>query len=162
VSLEVDEGLYPDVEEALLWWLVGDSQIAEMIALAGVVYQPGVIGAAYPYEFGSPSSHVDTVTPADLQLRLPFVRLGALAGSDDRVTDTSLVDIEVFAAKRNHAYRISAIIRQRLTKRFLRIDTPSGLVIVDWASTEVKPYALPWDDPDVDRWLGQYSIAARR
>lgn len=156
----MSDAVFPDVEEALLYWL--HPQLEQMAEDVGIEYATGVPGEAYPYEFGSSSAHVGTVTPSNLQVRMPFVRVGIVTGADDKVTDFSRVDVEVFAARRNHARLIAEIIRQRLIGRYLRIDTPGGLIILDGVSTEVKPYALPWDDPDVDRYFGVYQVAARR
>lgn len=99
-----------------------------------------------------------TTTPSDLAAIVPFVRVSLVAGRDDRVTDYSVVDIDVFTQTRQQGYDLAEGIRTRL------LDGPhqSGTVVIDKVRTETKPFQAPWDDTNVRRRLATYRISARR
>lgn len=102
--------------------------------------------------------HVDTETPADLTGALPFVRVELLTGSDDDVTDVSVVDIDVLSDSRDTAYALARDIRSRFTGSPHRV----GTVVLDRIVTEEKPRRLPWDDGNIWRFGATYRISARR
>lgn len=58
----------------------------------------------------------DTVTPADWTGMLPFCRVTRTGGGDDRITDTSFITVDVFAATRAAAVSTFEAIRQYLTQ----------------------------------------------
>jgi hypothetical protein len=101
---------------------------------------------------------VDTVTPAGLAALLPFVRVGLVAGTDDRVTDYSVVDIDVFHGDRESARVLAEVIRTFLSAAPHR----AAGFILDTVYTEAKPRPLPWDIADVHRYGATYRITARR
>lgn len=103
--------------------------------------------------------HVDTETPADLENVLPFVRVGRVAGTDDRFTDRAIMDVEVFAGTRQAAYDLSEAIRTWLLAAPHRVG---GVGIIDKAFTEVGPRSLPWDNENVRRRGATYRISTRR
>lgn len=102
-----------------------------------------------------------TVTPADLQTALPFVRIARRGGSDDRITDTATVDIDAFAASRTDSRLLADTIRARLI-------APGGLVsgagvLIDQSSTATAPNEVPWsNDQSIRRFTATYRVTARR
>jgi hypothetical protein len=103
--------------------------------------------------------NVGAETPADLEFVLPYVRVGLVAGRDDRVSDYSIVDIDVFTATRQQGYDLAEAIRDRL------LDAPraTGLTpVIDRVRTETKPFPAPWENDNVHRRLAIYRISARR
>lgn len=102
---------------------------------------------------------VGTVAPADLATKVPFARVECFGGSDNRITDTSRVDVDVFAATRAEAASLAETIRQRL------LDTPhvvAGIGTLDWVDTLTRPNSAPWNDPQVRRVTAAYTITCRR
>lgn len=103
--------------------------------------------------------HVDTETPADLEVVLPFVRVGRVAGGDDRFTDYAIMDVEVFASTRGAAYDLSEAIRAWVLSAPHRV---ADVGIIDKGFTEVAPRSLPWDNENVRRRGATYRISVRR
>jgi hypothetical protein len=105
---------------------------------------------------------VVTVIPDDLQTRLAtgrsVIRVRVIGGSDDRIADHPRVDVETFGSTRAAAQPLAETIRQRLISGPLR--TSHG--IIDRAATEVGPQEIPYDDPDVRRWIATYRLSTRR
>lgn len=134
---------YPDVELALVLLLERDI---------------GVLAASGTGPDGGPQLHVDTETPPDLAARLPFVRVALITGTDDGVTDRSIIDVDVFHVGRQEGYDLAETIRARLSGTSHRIDQ----VILDRVETEEKPRQLPWADEAVRRFGATYRVSARR
>lgn len=97
-------------------------------------------------------------TDAHLEDKLPFVTSRELGGQDNRITDATTVDIDVFAS--SYAGKgIAESIRQTLTAAPL--VTATG--IIDTCTTQTKPHEVPWTDGStVRRWTATYRITARR
>lgn len=111
-----------------------------------------LIEAWYAHECG-------TDTPPDLERALPFWRVRLVTGADDRVTDYSVVDVDVFTSTRQQGYDLAEDFRDRL------LDDPhaTGLApVIDKVRTETKPFPAPWDNDNVRRRLATYKISARR
>lgn len=115
------------------------------------------VGAALA-DIAGGEDHWDTLTPADLQQQLPFIRVRRFGGSDDRLTDQARVDIDYFAATRAAAWAGAEAVRQRLISRPLRV----GAVVIDQVTTTSGPIEVPWDDPDIRRITATYTASARR
>lgn len=96
-----------------------------------------------------------TETPPDLQNHLPFVRIKRRGGTNDQFSDYARVDIDVFAETRAVGVPLTEEIRQYLLDGW-------ALRQFDWVVTESGPQELPWDDPNVRRWVSTYRITARR
>lgn len=135
---------YQDVEVALLDWL--DQYVAASPLVSGIT------------TYDAAKRYVDTQTPSNLQDVLPFFRLSLVTGSDNGVTDYSVVDLDVFADSRDAAYALSEDIRSRLTGRSHRI----GTFRLDRVLTEEKPRRLPWEDTNIRRYGATYRVSARR
>ncbi len=99
-----------------------------------------------------------TVTPPDLQPRLPFVRVQRLGGGD-RITDAPRVDIGVAAATRAEAMALARAIQQRLLSGPVRVP---GARVIDRAVTEMGPHEAPADDPHTRHVVQTFRMALRR
>lgn len=135
LTLDVLEGLYPQ--------LTGAGYAGYLDGYTGVYTGPRL---------------TDTETPANLQDLPVFIRVTLVTGRDDRITDRSVVDIDVFASSRAVAYAWAKDIRSRLTGGPHR----AGSGIIDRVVTEEKPRRLPWSDENVRRFGSTYRISARR
>lgn len=113
--------------------------------------------AAFPTLIG----RVATETPADLQTRLEtgdFVRVGLVTGSDNRFTNFSVVDIDVFSRTRQGSHDLAELIRAWLLGYPLTVGTAT----IDRVVTETAPFQAPWEDENVRRRLATYRISTRR
>lgn len=101
-----------------------------------------------------------TLTPANLQDVMPFIRVQRVAGADDKVTDRATVAIDSFAATRPAAVALAEAVRQRL------ISHPNpvpGVGTLDFAVTVTGPNELPWaDTQSIRRFTATYRLSVRR
>ncbi|MET0701724.1 MAG: hypothetical protein ABWY93_18895 [Mycobacterium sp.] len=112
-------------------------------ALAAMIIDAGLIIAG----------HIGSETPADLQSRLPYIRVLRVAGGSDLVNDYAQVDLEVFAATSLAGEQLAESIRQYLTlpappytPRYLidRIECLSGAAELPWADTRLRRYGATY------------------
>jgi hypothetical protein len=96
--------------------------------------------------------------PADLQERMPLIRVRGIGGADDRITDRPRVDVETYAADYPTSRDLAEACRQRLLA-YPHITTAGN---VDWAVTESKPTEIPHDDQAVRLVAATYRISFRR
>jgi hypothetical protein len=101
---------------------------------------------------------VGSETGIDLQSQLPYIRIRRVGGTDNRVTDATRVDIDVYAADATTAKAITEMARQRL------ISGPSATAhgVIDRAWTESGPQIAPTDDQNIRRVITTYRISLRR
>lgn len=104
------------------------------------------------------TDHTGTVTPADLQAKLPFIRARRFGGADDFITDAARIDVDYFAATRAEAWAGAEAVRQRLISRPLVV----GSAVIDKVTTTSGPIEVPWDDPNTRRVTAAYTASARR
>lgn len=98
------------------------------------------------------------ITPPDFTGLLPYIRVGCVGGNDDRVTDRSSIDVEVFGDSIISSNLLAEQIRQFL------IPGPHLIngVVLDGIGTLSRPRQLPWGTPDVFRSFATYRATARR
>lgn len=105
---------------------------------------------------------IGTEVPADPEGTLswlPFLRVGCHGGSDDRITDTSHVDVDAFAATKGEAAQLAELVRQRLITRPVKTDVG----VLDRASTNPKPQQVHYtDNPPPYMYSAGYTVTARR
>lgn len=107
----------------------------------------------------------DIEIPADLQSRVPWIRVTRTGGSSDRVTDNAALSVDVFADDAAAASAVAEQVRQRLTLGPFRSDvsfrTAHGQV--DGARVAVGPQLLPPTDSDNLRLVtASYQVSMRR
>jgi hypothetical protein len=98
-----------------------------------------------------------SATPADLEERLPVVRVERVGGSDGRFRGHPRVAIDVFAATADEARTLANAIRDALL--FLR-GPVNGAVISD-TRCDSGPSRQPWANPAVHRRGATYSVSLR-
>lgn len=95
--------------------------------------------------------------PADLQTKLPFIRAYRAGGPTDRLDDTPIVQVDVFAG----SYAVGMPLARRV-QAFLLAKPPPHWSI-DTVSCPSGPSELAWDDDDVVRRFGAtYAMTTRR
>lgn len=90
-----------------------------------------------------------------------FLKLTLVSGSDDGVTETSRVDLEAFAPTRGDAHDFALAAREEMhaLAGTARMD---GSGLVDAVSTTQRPVWVSYNNPAIHRFVGSYSVAARR
>lgn len=99
-----------------------------------------------------------TATPAALE-GLRFLRIQVVAGRDDSITDTALVDIEAFAPTRAEARQLAEDVRAWMHA------APGHLLgdaLIDTVSTSVRPRWRSYGNPKIHRFVGSYWVSTRQ
>ncbi|MEU6033973.1 hypothetical protein ABZ801_01045 [Actinomadura sp. NPDC047616] len=106
----------------------------------------------------SPLATTVSVTPPDLQDRMPIIRVRRIGGADDGITDTSRVDVDVHASSRTEAHTLAEQVRQFL------LDGPHTAHggVIDRIVTEVAPHSLTHPDPGTRVVTATYRATTRR
>lgn len=104
------------------------------------------------------SGSIGLSTPDNLQQVLPFIRVGGGGGSDDRITDRSTVDVEVFGASSPGSNLLAEQVRQFL------ISGPHTVnrVVLDRIECRSRPQRMPWPTTGIFRTVASYGVSARR
>ena len=101
---------------------------------------------------------IGTETPANLGTRAKYVRVRRFGGTDDGITDLSIMDIDAFATDRTTAIATAEAIRDRLYTGPHHVDG----VVLDRVVTSTSPREIPWSGDEVRRWAATYRVTARR
>lgn len=96
-------------------------------------------------------------TPADLEERLPVIRIERGGGSDDRFGRSPRVFVDVFAATADEARTLANAIRDALL--FLR-GPVHGAVIRD-VRCDSGPSRQPWANTEIHRRGATYTVSLR-
>lgn len=99
-----------------------------------------------------------TVTPANLDTSLPFIRIMRYGGADDLISDSSRVDIDAFESTRELSYQLGEAVRQRI------LSFPFSLTgcVIDKVTSNTGPMEIPWGDANVRRRNASYTVICRR
>lgn len=101
---------------------------------------------------------VGRVFPPNVQRYDYFCRVKDIGGNDDRITDRPLIDVDILAKSFTEAQRLAFGIQARLLGAPWRIDR----VVIDRATTAMRPHDVPWDDDATFRFYASYSVSVRR
>ncbi|MFE0326334.1 hypothetical protein ACFW08_05895 [Streptomyces sp. NPDC058960] len=96
-------------------------------------------------------------TPADLETRLPVIRIERIGGADDRFSHAPRVAVDVFAATADEARTLANNVRDALL--FLR-GPVNGAVIRD-VRCDSGPSRLPWASEAAHRRGATYTVSLR-
>lgn len=102
-------------------------------------------------EFGA----TGTVTPDDLQSRLPFHRIKRLQGSGNLISNNPRVEIITFTTSRAESWRLAALIEQRLISNIRAV--PKVDKAISSGLTEI-----PYEDQNIRAVLHSYELSTRR
>jgi len=106
-------------------------------------------------QFGTTAKFTDDALASEL----PTILItDAIGGQDDKRTDRSTVDIDVFAGSITEAKLIAEQVRQFLINK----PHQSGAAILDRADTASRPARRPELTPNVYRVGATYRVSARR
>lgn len=100
-------------------------------------------------------------TPPDPQGTLswlPFIRLTAIGGNDDTVTDVTNLQADCFAATQGAASQLAGKVRQRILSAPIVVP---GVGAIDFGATLSKPQNIP-QAPGVFMYAATYLVHQRR
>lgn len=115
-----------------------------------------VLAAAMEVWVDGDTNRTGPSTPEDLQLRLPFIRVMKTGGGRDRLSDSAVVMVDVFAASYSEAESLSERIAQWLC------GPPPPVAILDRVEPEISPREMQWGDERIYRFQAQYLVVTRR
>jgi hypothetical protein len=96
-------------------------------------------------------------TPADLEQRLPVIRVTAGGGSGGRFSQHPRVSVDVFAADDDAARTLAAQVHEALV--FLNGD--AGPAVVRSVRCDSLPTSRPWANDSVRRRGAEYTVSLR-
>lgn len=94
---------------------------------------------------------------------MPFVTVARITGGDDKLTETAIVDVNVFHTSRDLASAQARLVHQQmmlLTPK-LWVTTSAGVVRIDHNETIQGPSWIPYADENVRRYVMRYQISSR-
>lgn len=103
---------------------------------------------------------VRTVTelPNLLEAALPIIRVSAVGGVDDKITDRIRLTVETFAAARTASHDAAEV--ARMWMHLLAHAVVSGWVI-DTVETVTRPVWVDYANDHVHRFLATYELTTR-
>jgi hypothetical protein len=102
---------------------------------------------------------VSTATPPRLEEHLPFIRVSRGPGSDDYITASTVIDLDVLAASESHMWALAE--QCRLAMHALGGQKVAG-VQFDSISTASGPTAVSWGNPAIERAVLSARVNVRR
>lgn len=118
---------------------------AEAVLIAYLAPTPGIAG-------------VSVELPQQVLTQLPFVLVTRVSGSDNYITDSATVDVDVFNSTRALAAVTARIIHARMMG--LRHTAVNG-VLVDNVETITGPSWLNYEDENLQRYVMSYIVESR-
>lgn len=106
-----------------------------------------------------PAGQIGSETPADLQSRLPFVRVVRIAGGSDLLNDYAQVDLDVFAGTSRAGQGLSEQIREYLSEP---APAYAAGALIDRIECLTAAIELPWADVRIRRYGATYRVVSRR
>lgn len=96
-------------------------------------------------------------TPADLETRLPVIRVERIGGSDERFALHPRVAVDVFAATADEARTLASHVRDALL--FLQGPVNGAVIRSVWC--DAGPTRQPWVNEAVHRRGASYTVSLR-
>ncbi|WP_425837328.1 hypothetical protein [Streptomyces fractus] len=96
-------------------------------------------------------------TPADLEKRLPMVRVERIGGPDERFSLHPRVAVDVFAATADEARRLANDLRDKL----LALRGPVNGAVIRDVRCDSGPSRQPWANEAVHRRGASYTVSLR-
>lgn len=96
--------------------------------------------------------------PPDVIKRLPFIQVNRVAGSDNYITDSPLVDVECFDTTRAKSSAVARTVHAAMMR--LRHTAVNG-VLVDSVETVTGPFWLNYENENLQRYVATYLVETR-
>lgn len=102
---------------------------------------------------------VVTKLPARFEADMPVIRVSRGPGSDDGITDSHLIDVEVFAASAGPMWQLAEDARQAMLRLAGRAVNGA---LVDTVATAASPTRDDYENPAVERAVASYRLSLRQ
>ena len=100
-----------------------------------------------------------TKVPGNVETIPRFIRVARGPGSDDLVTDSTLIDIESFTPEYGPSVNLAEEVRQAMHRLSGR---KAGAVLIDRVRTSASPMWLDYKNPGTNRFVASYRIEYRQ
>lgn len=120
---------------------------------------PSAEVALVTYLRAETGAQVATKIPGNVETLPRFVRVARGPGSDDLVTDSILIDVEVFAPAYSAAADLAEEVRQAMHRLSGR---KAGAVLVDRVRTSTSPMWVDYKNPATNRFVASYRFEYRQ
>lgn len=107
--------------------------------------------ATFPGVFGCAE------TPADLETRLPVVRVQRIGGVDDRFSLQPRVTIDVFAATADEVRTLS----DEISSALVFLTGPLNGAVIRGIRCDSGPMRTPWQNTEIYRRSATYTVSLR-
>lgn len=107
--------------------------------------------ATFPGVFGCAE------TPADLEKRLPVVRVGRVGGPDDRFSQHPRVTVDVFAGTADEARTLAGDVSDAL----VFLSGPVNGAVIRGVRCDSGFMRTPWENPEIHRRSATYTVSLR-
>ncbi|NAE18052.1 hypothetical protein [Enterococcus hirae] len=121
---------------------------------------------------GLPPEHAGGVRPTteSLRLTLPFVLAFRFGGSNDGITDTATIQVEVYASRYDQGAPLAQAAQSLICAAPHVVTVPvtddvgaaTTKVLIDNAEVINAPVEMEFADENVRRWVATYRVQARR
>lgn len=101
-----------------------------------------------------------SVRTDDLDSGVWFVRVQAIGGADNGLTDRVRVDVETFAPQRADAMDLGHAVR-RIMHSLAGTADPDGAGLIDTVTTAQRPVVLPYRNDKTTRVGASYDVETR-
>lgn len=120
---------------------------------------PNVTKVTRTYLAAATGTRTVTKLPSNLEAALPVIRVSRGPGSDDKITDSPLLDVEVFAADDDAMWTLAEDAREAM--HALAGKSVSG-ALVDSVTTATAPVYVDYGNSAIQRAVASYRLALRK
>lgn len=101
---------------------------------------------------------VSTDLPNDLINQLPYAQVTRIGGGDDYITDSAIVDVDIYGGPRLAAHDAARLVHAAMMR--LRHTAVNG-VLIDLVTTNHGPMWVNYTDENIHRYVASYNIDSR-
>ena len=116
--------------------------------------------ARLPATLPEPIDWCSTDTPGDLTGTVG-VQVAVAVGSDDSLTDSTLLDVYCFAPTREGAFDLAEDVRLGMLSLTATDPSLAGNQLIDTVRTASRPYWLDYRNPATHRVAAAYRVTSR-
>ncbi len=118
---------------------------------------PDIEAVLNPWAEATTGARAGAATPADLEKKLPFIRIERMGGGDGRFTGHPRVFVDVFAATADESRTLSNALRDAL----IALNGPVNGAVIRHVRCDSGPSRQPWANELVHRRGATYTVSFR-
>lgn len=126
---------------------------------------PSIEKALIAYLHAETGAKTATKTPDNVELIPRFIRISKGPGSDDLVTESTLVDVESFTPETGQSpdYGSAVDFAEEIRQTMHRLSgCKAGTVLIDRVRTSASPMWVDYRNPATNRFVASYRIEFRQ